>query len=98
MLRKALAGFLWLSVSLSAMSCEPLERERVVEPVLVTESIPLDYGELVAVTEHTELRRVALWFESGDTISAVWVRIPRHLHELAYPGKIHPQVLKVPRH
>ena len=56
-----------------------------------------EYGRLVAVTEHTDLRRAALWFDSGDTINVMWVRIPRYLNRPALPGKLHPQMLTIPR-
>ncbi len=82
---------------LSTLACESIQRDQQVDEVLITEPIPLEYGRLVSVTEHTELRRAALWFEKEDTISVVWVRIPRNLGELALPGEIHDQLLRIPR-
>ncbi|HKQ61394.1 MAG TPA: hypothetical protein VJS92_08875 [Candidatus Polarisedimenticolaceae bacterium] len=67
-----------LLAGLAAAACAPLERRREAEYL---EGIPLEYGELVAVTAHPERQFEAiLWFQKPDkTLVLVPMNVSRGL-------------------
>ena len=94
--------FCFCGLSISCEKIEPPESEfgeLAFEDAVFTDAIPVDYGELVAVTtnlqslspKYTEVRWTNLWFESPEdqTITVVWVNTAL--------GKTGDQVLVIPR-
>ena len=79
MLRKCSLLLLFGGLSVGLTSCQklPMAGEVRFEPVEFREAIPLDYGNLVAVTSHPTYENwFGLSFEKPDkTITLVWVDI-----------------------
>ena len=78
MLKKYFFLLLVVSFSVALTSCEKIQTATEGPPpemVDIKDAISLEYGTLVAVTAHPELRNWAsLWFVKPDkTISMVWV-------------------------
>ncbi len=92
MLRKTL---LLLCVSLSLTACQKMNQVEMgplpFEKATVLDSIPLEYGELIAITPRGSYPdRATLWFEKPDkTIVAVRVNFKA--------GWISPEILSIPR-
>ena len=82
MLKKLFALLYVLALSLGTIACQKLEARPsfeatfAVEKLRFTDAIPLDYGELLAVTPTRPPHQAALWFQSPDrTITVVRVNV-----------------------
>ena len=82
MLKKLLALLYVPALSLGTIACQEIEERPAFEATLTfekvkfTDAIPLDYGELLAVTPTRAPHQAALWFERPDkTITVVRVNI-----------------------
>jgi hypothetical protein len=81
MLKGSVTLLLALALGLGSISCQKVDSERPAAPgplptqSLVPDSIPVEYGDLMAVTPHPGTSRFAyLWFEKPDkTITVVAV-------------------------
>ena len=85
--------FLLCGLCLGGLSCAPLDQRcdqtLTIAPATATSQIPLDYGQLVAVTPTTMTGGAALWFEKPDQITVVWVN--------RLQGRLGQSVLIIPR-
>ncbi len=93
--KKILIPVSLLTLGLGPIACEKLDQVTPgkgalpFEQTKVLDAMPLEYGELVAITSDSPHRTV-VWFEKPDkTIVAVQVNHSR--------GIIHPNVLTIPR-
>ena len=93
MLRRGCLLFMLFGLCLGGLSCAPLEQPSgqslTIAPATAESQIPLDYGQLVAVTPTTQAGGAALWFEKPDQITVVWVN--------RLQGRLGQSVLIIPR-
>ncbi len=93
MLRRGLLLFLLCGLCLGGLSCAPLGQtlgqDLTIAPFTATGQIPLDYGQLVAVTPTTRGGGAALWFEKPDQITVVLVN--------RLEGRLGQSILIIPR-
>jgi NAD-dependent oxidoreductase involved in siderophore biosynthesis len=79
-------------LGLGLLSCEKLDQARPEgQRIIQTDAIPLEYGDLVAVTADPAVKWAALWFQANEdnTIRVVWVDM--------LPGEVQEEVVVIPR-
>ncbi len=99
MLKKMVVPLCVFALTLGAISCQKLDREESVEGALPAatakfqDAVPLEYGELVAVSLHPTARQwAALWFQKPDkTIVVVWLNLSKGRVQVQEP------VIAIPR-